>query len=74
MGTRRARLDRLAVAWQRRPPARGRPALAVFTDAEIDELAALAEKAKRGEPFDAADEAALARIRAAAERRQAGIP
>ena len=74
MGKQRARLDRLAAAWQRRPPPRPRPDLSVLTDHEIDELAELAHKAKRGKALDAADEAILARIQAAAERREVGRP
>ena len=58
----------------RRPSLRSRPDLSLFADDEIDELRALKRKAGRGEPFDAADAAALARLRAAAERREAGRP
>ena len=45
--------------------------LSVFTDEEIDDLAAIAERVKAGEPLGPADHDAIAAIEAAAEERTA---
>jgi len=66
------RLDRLAVVSRRGAPAGGDPGLARFTDAEMDELRALALRRRHGGPghaWSAAERATLDRIGAAAARR-----
>ena len=67
------RLANLEVVCRRPEPTRPRPDLSIFTDEEVDELAAIAQRVQAGEPLGAADEAAIAQIEAAARQRTAGI-
>ena len=65
------RLDRLEARYPRRGAARPRLDLSGWTDEEVDQLAAIAERVKSGQPLGPTEQAAIVRIEAAAEERKA---
>ena len=65
------RLDRLESRSPRRGAARSRLDLSDLTDEEIDDLAAIAERVKAGDPLGPADHDAIAAIEAAVAERTA---